>query len=469
MSSFSKLISSSLLSLSLAWTTSAYAMDNPSEEELTPSSNLSSRLSLEEAQPLDLLTSEKGGVQTQMRKSEAKDKPENSQLWLPDDKWLYIFSFLNQRDIPTTARVSKKFNTLINDNGLWKEFAIRAHLISKDDARKEPYKDLIKEHCTTFSFIELSASEFPNPELEWLAHNSYPLGISRDGKKSAGPSLDSTSFKQIVRWIDGGIEPLEDQNATDIDKNPFDTLENGTIWLYDVSMDSKIIAGVIAQQNPFRPCRAYRWAAKGDINFLSPLSEHKASCAYGVSADGKVTVGESCGDYKPHASAAVRWATEGGIEVLGNDGCAYGVNADGRVIVGKLGGYAVRWIEGNIIAERLPTPNHIIHSLAKRVSADAKVIAGQVSYKLPTEDFECSAVVWTSENVEGEFGTREVMVMHDLNNLLSQKGLLPYGYRLIDLNAITPSGTVLAGTGSKGNHPLARFAWRVSIPRKDLF
>src|SRR5262249_5952685 len=143
---------------------------------------------------------------------------------------------------------------------------------------------------------------------------------------------------------------------------------------------------------------AFRWTAAtgmvglGDLQGRAGLSV--SSLAQGVSADGSVVVGfgrlrrgvgEFVYDFEPF-----RWTQAGGMvslgSLMGQDGEARGVSADGKVIVGNFPGEnspelgrarteAFRWTaeSGYVSLGVLPTA---FHSNAAAVSADGSVIVG---------------------------------------------------------------------------------------------
>jgi hypothetical protein len=65
--------------------------------------------------------------------------------------------------------------------------------------------------------------------------------------------------------------------------------------------------------------------------------------------------------------------------------------------------------------------------------------------------------------------------MESVEELLKEKGLLPIDWILTRVNAITPNGSVLIGTGQhkvhmeNGDCGVHTHAWRAVIPKGNLF
>jgi len=115
---------------------------------------------------------------------------------------------------------------------------------------------------------------------------------------------------------------------------------------------------------------------------LGPLPEGSSSQALGVSADGRVVVGESV--YSA-GREAFRWTAFGGMQALGDlpggnyDSWAFGASQDGTVVVGH--GYSVSGIEAlrwsaSSGMQSLGVPEGYINSQALAVSGDGSVVIG---------------------------------------------------------------------------------------------
>ena len=128
------------------------------------------------------------------------------------------------------------------------------------------------------------------------------------------------------------------------------------------------------------------------------------SKAYGISADGRIVVGET---YSASGWEAFRWENgliKGLCCLPGSffDSTAYGVTADGYVIVGKSSSgtagqrEAFRWDNG-VMTGLGDLPGSSFYSAAYSVSADGSVVVGESRSALGTEAFR-----WTQE--EGMVG-----------------------------------------------------------------
>lgn len=119
------------------------------------------------------------------------------------------------------------------------------------------------------------------------------------------------------------------------------------------------------------------FAAAATFTPLEPTIGY--SFANGISADGRVVVGEA-------ASEAFRWASSTGIELLGDlpagisSSSAVAVSADGSVVVGEaddFGNVAFRWTASSgMVGLQSANPN-VRTRLARAVSADGSVIVGE--------------------------------------------------------------------------------------------
>ncbi len=141
----------------------------------------------------------------------------------------------------------------------------------------------------------------------------------------------------------------------------------------------------------------FHWTTEKGMEPLGVLERGKESCAYGVNFDGSVIVGEAVSKTVYRQKKAFRWTADEGLKFLGilNSGqvsCAYGVNFDGSVIVGEA-------------------TDDAVYNKAR-------------------------AFRWTADKG-----------METIEQLLSNKGVLPPGWVLNRAKAITPSGTVIVGYG----------------------
>jgi len=193
-----------------------------------------------------------------------------------------------------------------------------------------------------------------------------------------------------------------------------------------------------------------------------PGARRAFSTAYDVSADGSVIVGVSTSviDDFVNVAEAFRWEIRDGCDPEGpanpcmvglgdlpggeSVSVAYGVSADGRVVVGEgrseAGVEAFRWEDGVMVGlGQLPCPPGLcegefnISSVARAVSADGSVVVGQSS--LPF--FPVEAFIW-----------REGEGMQSLQDFLAREFALDLaGWRLTAATGISDDGRTIVGEG----------------------
>src|SRR5262249_24560978 len=111
-----------------------------------------------------------------------------------------------------------------------------------------------------------------------------------------------------------------------------------------IASDAEVVVGMTTASADDRYCPfgPFRWTPESGMQSLGWLRpEDDYGSAAGVSADGRVVVGCSCGDNNWLRS--FRWTQESGLIDLGDTGqpersfVATGVSGDGSVIVGRGG------------------------------------------------------------------------------------------------------------------------------------
>jgi len=179
------------------------------------------------------------------------------------------------------------------------------------------------------------------------------------------------------------------------------------------------------------------------------------SFAHGVSANGRVVVGQS----RISPQEAFRWTAATGMVGLGfccggDRSDAFGVNADGKVVVGtssrRFQNQAFRWTaaSGMVGLGFLPGGNF---SRARGVNADGTVVVGQAG----DASGQPQAFRWTAE-------TRVQSVL----TLLQAAGVVTMaGWQLRSANGVSADGTVITG---EGVDPLGNAqAWIARLPPGD--
>ena len=198
-----------------------------------------------------------GGIEPLHKRSRLSNRLQHIDQ-LPEEVHLRIFSFLHQKDILPTSLTSQKWKRLMEDDRLWKKYAIRAQIILKEDRVSERnYKALVKEHCT-FSFTDLG---FLNGGL-W----SSASGISADGSVIVGVANDGAAGNQgrAFRWTsEKGMESLG-------------TLNGGRgSWAFDISADGSVIIGKADDGEAGDQERAFRWTAEKGMESVEKILTDK--------------------------------------------------------------------------------------------------------------------------------------------------------------------------------------------------
>ncbi len=233
---------------------------------------------------------------------------------------------------------------------------------------------------------------------------------------------------------------------------------------YGISADGRVIVGE-SKSALGEPFEAFRWENDVMSSLTAPGDPFFASSAYAVSADGSVVVGLGYSQTRPY-SEAFRWTASGGVQGLGGfppvfaGSRAYGMSADGSVIVGESPSTtdmeAFRWTkeEGMVGLGRT-------RSTAYGVSAEGSVIVGE-SRSATAQDHE--AFRWTE--ADGMVGLGflepvEPIFAYSGATAISADGSVIVGYSASPLpvpaaEAFRWEDGVMTGLGVGG------FAWAVS-------
>jgi uncharacterized membrane protein len=280
-----------------------------------------------------------------------------------------------------------------------------------------------------------------------LAHtpgdtSSGAFGVSDDGRIIVGESSSLNTF-HATRWIDGrpdippGGVPGGDGSGVSAHG---EAIVGGSAGMFrwtavtgwanlgyiglpgygaarGVSADGKVVVGNLGL--PSGGSQAIRWTAETGLVNLGRIDGMENS-AEAVSDNGNVVVGGSTG----YGNRAFIWTPDLGIRPL--DGVpatsrALGISGDGKVVVGGIGGsYAFRWQDGTV---EIVGPGE-----ARAVSDDGNTIVGGY--------FGSTGFVWTRS------GGSESIVTY-----FQQFGIAPAGWRDLSVYAMTPDASVLVGTG----------------------
>lgn len=455
---------------------------------------------------------EQGPLAKKIKQGKASLEPYNFIEELPDEVMLLIFSFLNQKDIPSVNGTNKRWQKLMDDNQLWKVYAERAHIIINHASklRDTNYKALVREHCI-LSFTDLGPL---NGDLGFNIRStnfdsSVIVGYADDGAGQSQRAFRWTSDKGIefLDGLNGGkvsmaydtnfdgsviVGSAVDGAALDGAQVPYRwTSEKGMEFLgtlnggrgcshaLGVSSNGSVIVGYANDGVPEKGLlRAFRWTAEKGMESLGTLDEKRCSFAHDTNFDGSVIVGyanNNISNFRENLKIAFRWTAEKGMESLGtlNGGTwsmATGISFDGSVITGLAENDAAA---GKCVGFKW-TAEKGIESLAPlnsglSISSNGSVIVGCISEETMMPDSKVAPFRWTpSKGIES------------IEKLLSDKGLLPINWVFTQVSTITPSGTLLIGIGrmeepiknpyfSSIAHSKPPHVWRAVIPRGNLF
>lgn len=294
-----------------------------------------------------------------------------------------------------------------------------------------------------------SAVFVPLGDLPSGPFSSWAAGISSDGSTIVGAGtafgpLQRDQF-EAVRWgaPDFLIEPL---------LQPYGQVEISS-FATAVSAEGRLVFG-----HSFDPLQAptlslpFRWSQASGFVQIPLSSGLVAAIPSDTSVDGSVTVG--AGRKSDLNLAAFRWTEQAGMELLGNlptdprqheYSVAAGVSADGRVVVGEsssgLTTEAFRWAPetGLVGLGTLPGENQF--SRATDVSSDGLiVVGGSTSAKAPSS---LEAFRWTAEEGMVGLGMLDVSDSSSTAEFTSSDGRLVFGVsRRFVIDATTELTTV---------------------------
>jgi len=274
----------------------------------------------------------------------------------------------------------------------------------------------------------LTGTELPLPP-DFAATNQVLFSLSNDGLSFAYPSFPNQAILHRPSG-DVTITPPNFEYIRSVD---------------GVSGDGTSIVGT---EDNGSLSHAFRWSPSEGFVILEPFLQLSEQ-VHAISNDGRVVVG---GD-----KIARRWVGSGSGEVLAPKGYRYStavaVSADGNMVAGS--GYsdptgnwtAYRWAEG-VGLKRIGHYPGFSNSVAKYMSADGKVIVGEVSGPGQATPF-----IWTSAS--------GMKLLRDLEPSIN--ALLMNPDQPIRVSGLSADGkTVVGGTYDRtGSFP--EHAWVASI------
>lgn len=271
------------------------------------------------------------------------------------------------------------------------------------------------------------------------AYYSEAYGVSGDGAVVAGRSCHHVDYVEpgMPFWFFRGFRWTEAAGMAAV-QHPGAGLMSYAC-AYGVSADGAVVVGESSvQMERGRPCW---WDAGGVFHSLAAGTGR----ATGVSADGSVIVGYAVID---GIMQAFRWTAATGAVGLGSlygegsQSYAYGASADGETVVGyclsnEQGYQAFRWTAAGGMVGLGGLPGGDFSSVAYAVSGDGAVVVGESKGEAGKVAFR-----WTEED-----GMRDL-------------GTIP-GYTFVGLAAKATSGDgrVIVGTGYNSTGGYVPFIW----------
>lgn len=291
---------------------------------------------------------------------------------LLDELLINIFSFLKQKDVPPVAGTCQRWQRLMDDNELWKNYAKRAHLIMDDgdNTRGRNYKELVKYHCT-YSFDSLNT-----------------LNINNETES----------------------------------------------WIHKVNFDGSEILGEAEEGYKPRKRHEFKWTREKGMELLGTLDERKD---------------------EPPLLLYVNGMNGGTVHI----NTSMADNMDAQEFSKQLA-----WFQ-EALSQPLISPD-VIESQTEMVNFDASMVADWLSGITPEPKFLTAACEVIRLSKHG---------MEALQQLLTDKGLLPCDWTLRNVKKITASRTVLVGQATflvmeeDGFPQSLERAWHAVIPRGNLF
>jgi probable HAF family extracellular repeat protein len=265
-----------------------------------------------------------------------------------------------------------------------------------------------------------------------------------------------------------------------------------------VSGDGSVVVGYFAvTTDDLSEFRAFMWTDESGMRELPYLQGHHEGAARGISADGRVIVGNS-GDARP-----VRWI-DGVPQSLGTApgispfGYASAVSENGSVVAGCIGcQFASIWQEASGMASLGDLPGGHPFSFAYAVSPEGSVVVGYSNIDFNQNIWVGNAFKWTQADGMidlgvsgrafgvswhgdvivgwrygdvGAFITRPGYGTMNLRGLLASRYFLAQeleGWSLVSAQAVTPEGRTIVGYGVNPSGKTEAFAVHMGYCRFD--
>mgnify|MGYP001574878119 CR=1 FL=1 len=307
-------------------------------------------------------------------------------------------------------------------------------------------------------------------DLSGGSFRSEAMGVSSDGLTVVGSSEFAAGQTRAFTFAGGTMTPLDDvdvyrpvvayaisDNGVVIGKalgpggSEAYKLHNGTFralggtvpggalgsCAYAIAADGRTVIGSREIAGPKVEACLWFGPAPLGLGFLDPSDD--VSVAFGISADGSVTVGGSAGP----GGQTVAFMSSGGVMVAlptfgGTFTEAHAISDDGKVIVGAGRGYSSGThafsyaVASGVLTDLGELDGGDDFSDALAVNADGSVIVGQSGQASGTV-----AMIWDATN--GMRNLKDVLVAQGVSNLA--------GWTLTRANGVSNDGLVVCGTG----------------------
>ena len=276
---------------------------------------------------------------------------------------------------------------------------------------------------SAFSWRNGTMTNLGTIENNWRS-SSTANAVSANGSVVVGVCGKYNVGNEAFRWENGIMVGLGKISGADYSE------------AHGVSANGNVVVGYSSWQSTSRE-EAFRWENGSMIGLGGLLSSDIRSHAYNVSADGSVVVGTS--KAASGKNEAFKWEngimTSLGVLPSGSTSCAYAISSDKSVIVGEAytNGieHAFLWQSG-VMSDLGVIPGGYSGSSAYDVSADGSIVVG---YSRKSNVY--SAMIWD-----------EVYGMRDLKSVLVNDYRLNLsGWALTQAQGISDDGRTIVGYG----------------------
>ncbi len=439
---------------------------------------------------------------------------------MPDDVENEIISRTKIIDSRSASLVSRSWKQKFNEEAVWKEYAERIPGHREIEYTQQTELKDLQGAARSKRLIQL----LMEPGFKIIAMNRGidATAVSGDGETTIGwtKKNDTDQDETFVYSMRSGFRVLPSPD-NDISFYPSDCNNDGEViiaWgltlaglckshiyleenrlmpfkklnnkegynITSMSADLKTCVGTF-QDTADSEDKAFTYTEEQNLFFIGTLNGGINISATGVSANGKVVVGEAADGAANNESRGFIYTQEDGLISVGtlnggNSSSANAVSANGKVVIGEAAdGAANNETRGFIYTQEdglislgilnkigknsafiysekdgympLKNLNDIYMSSAKAVSANGDVVVGI-----------------SSDNSSKRGSSAFIYYLKKKGKMLSLEDVLQtmlQGANLINANDVSADGTIVVGSGKTDQN--ISFAWRAYIPRYDIF